>query len=129
MAVQDDAPLIRTVDLKQHFPIRKGLLGRTGDVVRAIDGVSLEIARGEVLGLVGESGSGKSTLGRAMMALQHPTEGSVIFDGADLARLSPSALRPCSATSTSAVVSSEGRSSTRAFTSPAASARRPWRGT
>ncbi len=94
MAMRDDTALIRSVDLKQHFPIRKGLLGRTGSVVRAVDGVSLDIARGEVLGLVGESGSGKSTLGRAMMALQRPTEGSVIYDGTDLAGLSPSALRP-----------------------------------
>ena len=87
-------PLIQTVDLKQHFAIRKGLLGATDEVVRAVDGVSLEIARGEVLGLVGESGSGKSTLGRAIMALTPPTSGAMIFDGSDLAGLTPSLLKP-----------------------------------
>ncbi len=87
-------PLIRTVDLKQHFALRKGLLGFSADVVRAVDGVSLDIARGEVLGLVGESGSGKSTLGRAIMALHPPTSGEIIFDGTDLAKLSWSELQP-----------------------------------
>ncbi|MEX2519281.1 MAG: oligopeptide/dipeptide ABC transporter ATP-binding protein [Paracoccaceae bacterium] len=87
-------PLIRTVDLKQHFAIRKGVLGRSSDVVRAVDGVTLDIARGEVLGLVGESGSGKSTLGRAIMALAPPTSGAMYFDGVDLAGLSPAMLKP-----------------------------------
>ncbi|QIE56063.1 ATP-binding cassette domain-containing protein [Pikeienuella piscinae] len=87
------APLISTVDLKQHFGIRQGLLGRAHAVVRAVDGVSLDIARGEVLGLVGESGSGKSTLGRAFMALQPPTSGAMRFDGVDLAGLSAPELK------------------------------------
>ncbi|PZX18767.1 oligopeptide transport system ATP-binding protein [Palleronia aestuarii] len=89
-----ETPMIRTVDLAQHFPIRKGLPGRPGAVVRAIDGVSIDIPRRQVVGLVGESGSGKSTFGRAVMALDPPTSGRVEFDGTDLSQLSRAALAP-----------------------------------
>jgi peptide/nickel transport system ATP-binding protein len=68
--------------------------GRTGRPVRAVDGVSFDIARGEVLGLVGESGSGKSTIGRSVLKLIEPSEGEVRFAGTDLAPLSPRAMRP-----------------------------------
>jgi peptide/nickel transport system ATP-binding protein len=67
---------------------------RTGRPVRAVDGVSFDIARGEVLGLVGESGSGKSTIGRSVLKLIEPSEGEVRFAGTDLAPLSPRAMRP-----------------------------------
>ncbi|WP_340108676.1 oligopeptide/dipeptide ABC transporter ATP-binding protein [Pikeienuella sp. HZG-20] len=88
------APLIRTIGLKQHFGLGRGFFAGSGDVVRAVDDISIEIARGEVLGLVGESGSGKSTLGRAIMALQPPTAGEMYFDGTDLAALKQSELHP-----------------------------------
>lgn len=86
-------PLIATRDLRKHYPLRKGLLGRSVSAVRAVDGVTLDIARGEVLGLVGESGSGKSTLGRAIIALETPTGGDVLFDGQSVANLDAPGLR------------------------------------
>jgi len=81
-----DTPLIETTDLKQHFPLRRGLFGGSRLVVRAVDGITTDIARRSVLGLVGESGSGKSTFGRAVMGLETPTSGSLKFDGVDIAR-------------------------------------------
>ncbi len=85
--------LVDVRDLKVHFPIRGGLLGRTVASVKAVDGVDLTIKRGEVLGLVGESGCGKSTLGRAVLQLIRPTSGSVVFNGEDLTQLPPGPLR------------------------------------
>ncbi len=80
--MSDDAtPLFEVSDLKVHFPIRG-----TKAVVKALDGVDLEWNRGEVLGIVGESGCGKSTLGRALMGLQPPTEGSILFEGEPLGK-------------------------------------------
>ena len=72
-------------DVKTHFPIRGGALsGATGKVIKAVDGVSLNIEKGEILGLVGESGCGKSTLSRTIMQLVRSTEGSIILQGEDL---------------------------------------------
>ncbi|ADB48570.1 ABC transporter ATP-binding protein [Conexibacter woesei] len=79
--------LVRARDLRVHFPLGGGVLSRSSAQVRAVDGVELEIRRGETLGLVGESGCGKSTLGRALVRLVRPTGGSVEFDGTDVARL------------------------------------------
>ncbi len=79
--------LVRARDLRVHFPVRGGGLRRERGLVRAVDGVELEVRRGETLGLVGESGCGKSTLGRALVRLVRPTSGSVELDGVDLARL------------------------------------------
>jgi oligopeptide transport system ATP-binding protein len=88
------APLVEIRDLELHFPITKGLLlRRRVGLVHAVDGVSLEVRRGETLGLVGESGCGKSTLGRAIVRLYRPTAGSILFDEADLASLEGDALR------------------------------------
>ena len=80
-------PLLSIRDLKVHFKLSKNR------VVRAVDGVSLDIFRGETLGLVGESGCGKSTLGKAILRLIEPTSGSVLFRNADLARLSSREMR------------------------------------
>jgi oligopeptide transport system ATP-binding protein len=86
-------PLISIRDLRVHFPVRKSLFGRQGLVVKAVDGVTLDIFAGETLGLVGESGCGKSTLGRAILRLVEPTSGEVLFHGEDLAHFSPTAMR------------------------------------
>ena len=75
-------------ELRKFYPIHGGVFGGRVGEVRAVDGVSLVIRRGETLGLVGESGCGKSTLGRAVMRLEEPTNGQVLFEGRDLARSS-----------------------------------------
>jgi peptide/nickel transport system ATP-binding protein len=81
--------LMQVTDLKKHFPITKGaLLKRTVGQVKAVDGVTFDVAPGETVGLVGESGCGKSTAGRTMLRLLEPTGGSVLFDGTDLTTLS-----------------------------------------
>jgi peptide/nickel transport system ATP-binding protein len=90
---RNGGPLVRVADLEVHFPIRRGVGGRKA-VVRAVDGVSLEVQAGETLGLVGESGSGKTTLGRAMLRLVDPTAGTVEFEGRDITRLKERELRP-----------------------------------
>jgi peptide/nickel transport system ATP-binding protein len=89
-----DSALVRLEDLKIHFPVRKGLLRRVVDQVRAVDGVSLDILQGTVLALVGESGCGKTTLGRGILRLLDPTGGRIRFSGEDLTHLSPGEMRP-----------------------------------
>jgi peptide/nickel transport system ATP-binding protein len=87
--------LVELKDLKMYFPIKSGVfLDRHVGDIKAVDGVSLEIRRGETLGLVGESGCGKSTVGRAILRLYEPTEGTILFDGQDITRLDESDLRP-----------------------------------
>ena len=89
--------LVSVTDVKKHFPIMKGVFRRQVGAVRAVDGVSFDIYRGETLGLVGESGSGKSTTGRVILQLDEATEGSVTFEdieltvtkGEDLRKLRP----------------------------------------
>ncbi|HWO83573.1 MAG TPA: ATP-binding cassette domain-containing protein [Solirubrobacterales bacterium] len=89
------APLLEVTDLVKHFPIKRGILvDREVDQVRAVDGVSFEVRRGETLGLVGESGSGKSTVCRAILQLIKPTSGSVEFEGRELAGLGRRQMRP-----------------------------------
>jgi oligopeptide/dipeptide ABC transporter ATP-binding protein len=83
------APLLEVSDLKVHFALRGGR-----GVLKAVDGVSLTVGRGEIVGVVGESGSGKTTLGRAVLRLVEPTGGRVRFEGQDLTGLSARAMRP-----------------------------------
>ncbi len=87
-------PFLELIDLKTHFPVEQGLLFRRhAGTVKAVDGVSLQLRKGEILGLVGESGCGKSTLGRTVIQLIRPTAGAVILAGRDLGRLKGRALR------------------------------------
>src|SRR5712691_7437068 len=86
--------LVSIRDLKVHFPLAgSAWFGGSQSIVKAVDGVSLDIKAGETLGLVGESGCGKSTLGRAILRLTQPTSGQVLFRGQDLAHLSNSDMR------------------------------------
>ncbi|HEX8700070.1 MAG TPA: dipeptide ABC transporter ATP-binding protein [Myxococcaceae bacterium] len=87
-------PLLQVRDVKTHFPVRSGVLGRVRGTVKAVDGVSFDVMRGETLGLVGESGCGKSTLGRTLLRLIDPTAGSIRFEGQELTGLSQRQLRP-----------------------------------
>lgn len=88
------ASLLSVENLRMHFPVRGGLLRRQTGAVRAVDGVSFDIAPGETLGLVGESGCGKSTLGKAVVRLLDPTSGAIRFGGTDITHLGQRALRP-----------------------------------
>jgi oligopeptide/dipeptide ABC transporter ATP-binding protein len=85
--------LIEVRNLKQHFPVRKGLFSRTVGHVRAVDDVSFTIAEGETLGLVGETGCGKTTAGRTLLRLLEPTAGQIFYEGRDVTDLRGSALR------------------------------------
>ncbi|RCW37639.1 peptide/nickel transport system ATP-binding protein [Halopolyspora algeriensis] len=92
--VSDDRTLIDVDGLEVHFPIKRGIVvDRTVGYVYAVDGVSVRVHRGETYGLVGESGCGKSTLGKALLRLEQPTAGSIVFDGTDLAELKGEPLR------------------------------------
>ena len=88
-------PLLRVADLKVHFPVTRGvILTRASGAIRAVDGVSFDIERGETLGVVGESGSGKSTVGRAILGIDRPTGGSIRLDNVDITRLSGRQRKP-----------------------------------
>src|SRR6266516_4135380 len=87
-------PFLQIQDLKTHFPVERGILFRRRiGTVKAVDGVSLSLVKGETLGLVGESGCGKSTLGRTILQLVPPTEGTVILGDKSLTHLDASELR------------------------------------
>ena len=86
-------PLLSVSQLTKHFPIRRGVFGREAGAVRAVDGVSLQVARGETLGIVGESGCGKTTLGRCILRLLEPTSGQIHFDGIDVRTLDSASMR------------------------------------
>ncbi|NTU76959.1 MAG: ABC transporter ATP-binding protein, partial [Alphaproteobacteria bacterium] len=85
--------VLRATDIKVHFPIKKGVLRRTVDFVRAVDGVSLSVREGETVGVVGESGSGKTTLGLALLRLTS-SQGDLAFVGRSLKKLANSEMRP-----------------------------------
>lgn len=104
MAVESPAPtptpksgpadvIVSVTDLKKHFPIMKGVFRRQVGAIKAVDGVTFDIYRGETLGLVGESGSGKSTTGRVILQLDRATEGRVVFEGIDLTATTGNKLR------------------------------------
>jgi len=86
--------ILEVRDLYKWFPIKGGLLGRTEGYVKAVDGVSFEVKRGETLGLVGESGCGKTTVARTLMRLTNPTKGAIVFDGVDIAPMKNRNLKP-----------------------------------
>jgi oligopeptide/dipeptide ABC transporter ATP-binding protein len=88
------APLLSVKNLIKHFPVKKGVLQQVVGQVRAVDGVSFDIAAGETLGLVGESGCGKSTVGKTILKLIDPTQGEVRLGGARIDGLSKRAMRP-----------------------------------
>lgn len=79
--------LIEVKDLKKYFPVKNGIINNKNNVIKAVDGVSLEIKRGETFGLVGESGCGKSTLGRTITRLYDATDGDIFFEGTNIAKL------------------------------------------
>ncbi len=94
VAARPDArPVVTTRDLKVHFPIKGGILGRAIDHMKAVDGVSISVPEGQTLGVVGESGSGKTTLGMALLRLIR-SQGEIVFDGQRIDGVSTKALRP-----------------------------------
>jgi oligopeptide transport system ATP-binding protein len=94
MSTTGGEPLLEVRNLKKYFPIAEGVLvQKTVAQVKAVDGISFHIAKGETLGLVGESGCGKSTTGRCILQLDQPTEGEILFDGVDLAHVDRRTLR------------------------------------
>ena len=88
-----DEVLLKVENLKEYFPIKGGFFGKTVGQVKAVDNISLEIKKGETLGIVGESGCGKSTTGRAILQLLKPTSGKVYFKGQDITAMSKKELR------------------------------------
>ena len=90
----DGEVLLEVRDLVKHFSVGGGMFGGRAGTVRAVDGISFSLRRGETLGLVGESGCGKTTTGRCILQLERPTSGQVIFEGRDLGTLSDTDLRP-----------------------------------
>ena len=91
--VADDRPLVEVRGLYKRFPVKGGILQRTVAEVKAVDGVDLDIRRGETLGLVGESGCGKTTVGRLILRLIEPSAGSIVFDGTDITKIQGARLK------------------------------------
>jgi oligopeptide/dipeptide ABC transporter ATP-binding protein len=85
--------LLAVKNLRKYFPIKGGVLNRVVNNVKAVDGVSFDVMRGEVVGLVGESGSGKTTVGRTLLRLEEATDGAVMFDGTDIMEIGKDEMR------------------------------------
>jgi len=81
------APILRIADLAMHVPVKRGFLGRDSGTVKAVDGVSFDVQRGETLGLVGESGCGKTTIGRTLLRVYDPTAGELSYEQSDGSRI------------------------------------------
>lgn len=92
-SLMQERSILEVKDLKTHFPIKKGVFRKTVGWVKAVDGVSFDVKKGETLGLVGESGCGKTTLGRSILQLIQPTSGEVIFEDTKITDLTPQQLR------------------------------------
>jgi len=92
--MSDNKVLVEIKDLKKYFPVKKGLFGTNRSYVKAVDGISFTINKGETLGLVGESGCGKTSCGRTIIKLYEPTGGKIIYDGHDLSSLSQKQMLP-----------------------------------
>lgn len=90
---EDKETILEVRNLKKYFPIKAGVFQRTVGNVKAVDGISFEIKKGETLGVVGESGCGKSTAGRTIIRLEDPTEGSIFYKGEDISHMKEKGLR------------------------------------
>ena len=91
----DAGALVSVRDLRKHFPVKRGIIfQKQVGAVKAVDGLSFDVAKGETLGVVGETGCGKSTMGRLLTRLLEPTDGSIRFDGNDITHLSRAEMRP-----------------------------------
>ena len=86
-------PLLQVENLVKHYPVGGGMFSKPVGTVKAVDGVSFTLRRGETLGLVGESGCGKTTTGRCILQLERPTSGRIVFEGMDLVTLDEAELR------------------------------------
>ena len=89
-----NTPIVETKGLKMYFPVGRTITGKPRRLLKAVDDVSFAIGKGQTFGLVGESGCGKTTIGRCLVRLYQPTEGQILFDGQDIARLSEKELAP-----------------------------------
>lgn len=85
--------ILEVNDLKKHFPVKAGILQRNVGSIKAVDGLSFKVKKGETIGIVGESGCGKSTAGRTLIRLYEPTAGDIIFKGKNISKMSESELR------------------------------------
>ena len=94
MTTSRNDKIVEVEDLKMYFPVTRGFFRKKVADVKAVDGVSFAIRRGETLGLVGESGSGKTTMGRCILRLYRPTNGRILFEGRDISHLPESRIRP-----------------------------------
>ncbi|MBD8067540.1 ABC transporter ATP-binding protein [Bacillus sp. PS06] len=90
---EETSTLLELIDVKKYFPIKAGLLQKQVGNVKAVDGLTMKIKKGETIGIVGESGCGKSTAGRTIIRLYEPTEGKIIFKGNDISHMSENSLR------------------------------------
>jgi len=93
MSTNNQEALVRVTELKKHFPIMQGVFRRQVGAIKAVDGVTFDVYKGETLGLVGESGCGKSTTGRVILRLYQPTEGRIYFEGQEITNLQGDRLR------------------------------------